>query len=60
MIPWSMGKKCFTITVSRLKGANAGAIADATLDLLNNHTMSGMITGDSENQPKPTNYVSYK
>lgn len=60
MIPWNMGKKCFTITVSRLKGDNAGAIADATLNLLNNHTMTGMITGDSKEQPKPTNYISYK
>lgn len=60
MIPWNMGKKCFTITVSRLKGDNAGAIADATIDILNNHTMSGMITGDSKNQPKPTNYIPYE
>lgn len=59
MIPWNMGQKCFTITVSRLKGDNAGAIADATIDILNNHTMSGMITGDSKNQPKPTNYIPY-
>jgi len=59
MIPWNMGQKCFTITVSRLKGDNAGAIADATLNALNNHSINDMITGDSKNQPKPSNYISY-
>lgn len=57
MIPWNNGKKLFTFTVSRLKGANAGAIADATLDILNKHVMTGMVTGDSKNQPEPTNYI---
>lgn len=60
MIPWNMGKKCFTITVARYKGDNAGQIADAALYILNEHClMSSMVTGDSENQPKPTNYIPY-
>lgn len=60
MIPWNMGQKCFTFTVAKFKGANAGQMCDATVELLNNHTLSGtMITGDSKNQPYPTHYVNY-
>lgn len=58
-IPCNTEKKYFTITVSRLKGENAGAIADATINVLNNHIISDMIIGDSENQPKPTEYIPY-
>ena len=58
-IPYNLGKKCFTFTVSRLNGMNAGKISDATLNILNDHTISGVILGDSVCQPKPTNYIEY-
>ena len=60
VIPWNGGRKYFTITIARYKGANAGQIVDTTLDILNNHSIpSSMITGDSTNQSKPTNYIPY-
>lgn len=58
-IPYNLGKKRFTFTVSRLNGMNAGKISDATLNVLNKHTISGGILGDSACQPKPTNYIEY-
>lgn len=57
MIPWSMGKKCFTFTVAKFKGANAGQMCDAALELLNDHKVTGMVLGDAKNQPCPTYYV---
>lgn len=57
--PLDFGHKYLTLTVSRLKGANAGAIADATLEILNNHTMSDMVCGDNDCQAKPSIYIEY-
>lgn len=60
LIPWDLGSKFFTITVARFKGDNAGEIADAALSILNEHTIANaMVTGDKQNQPKPTNYIPY-
>ncbi len=47
-----------TFTVARLKGRNAGEIADAMLEILNAHSINCSI-GDKECQEKPTNFVPY-
>lgn len=57
MVPWNMGQKCFTFTVARYKGANAGQMCDVALDLLNEHKISGIMLGDAPEQPYPTQYV---
>lgn len=57
MVPWNMGQKCYTFTVARYKGANAGQMCDAALELLNEHIISGIMLGDAPEQPYPTEYV---
>lgn len=59
MVPWSMGQKCFTFTVARFKGANAGQMCDVAVNLLNDHKVSGIMLGDTPEQPYPTSYVPY-
>lgn len=59
-VVWNNGKKVFTITVARFKGANAGQIVDATLLALNKHIVSDtQINGDQPCQPEPSDYVKY-
>lgn len=57
MVPWNMGQKRFTLTVARYKGANAGQMCDVALELLNKHTITGIMFGDAPEQPYPTHYV---
>lgn len=59
IVPWNNGKKCFTVTVARFKGRNAGQFVDLTLDILNEHSI--IDEGDAAEQPIPSRtYIPYK